>query len=267
MPNCSNLFDGQMYKLDRVTEMKTNSEGLRDYEFPIEKPNNTIRIIVLGDSYTEGVGVEINETYSKQLEILLNNNSKTNIEVFNFGVSGYNTLDEVNIFFEKGVKYNADIILIGYLYNDIDNQTQIRKITNYLLEKKKLPGNENLDIWKEKRKIIQKERTHVSHSEQFKIINESLNLLASNINEEIEVLIFSFWGTPKWQNEFLNSICKKRGWHIIQLNWIQNKYLEDVDIHPKDAHPSRFAHNLVAKKLYSYLISEFPEIKSNKSEI
>jgi hypothetical protein len=45
-----------------------NSYGLRDREFPLEKPPNTYRILMLGDSYTFGIGSNLEDTFSKRLE-------------------------------------------------------------------------------------------------------------------------------------------------------------------------------------------------------
>lgn len=73
VPDSTSLFDGFDVKLDRVTHVRINSRGFRDYEYTIEKPQNTYRIIVLGDSFTFGLGVELNETYPKLLEESINN--------------------------------------------------------------------------------------------------------------------------------------------------------------------------------------------------
>ncbi len=53
-------------------EVKVNSKGLREYEYDYEKPPNTYRILVLGDSITFGWGVAFEKTYSKILEKKLN---------------------------------------------------------------------------------------------------------------------------------------------------------------------------------------------------
>lgn len=45
-----------------------NSLGYRDREFTIEKPSDTYRIAVVGDSVTFGVGVELEETFVKGIE-------------------------------------------------------------------------------------------------------------------------------------------------------------------------------------------------------
>src|SRR3989344_7830887 len=52
--------------------VKINSEGLRDYEYRIKKPDNTFRIVVLGDSMVFGYGLDLEDTFPKFLERKLN---------------------------------------------------------------------------------------------------------------------------------------------------------------------------------------------------
>src|SRR5712692_1770548 len=49
-----------------------NSLGLRDKEISREKPAGTRRILMLGDSFTEGNGVDETETFSSRLQAKLN---------------------------------------------------------------------------------------------------------------------------------------------------------------------------------------------------
>ena len=57
---------------DFKVQVKINSKGLRDNEYPYEKPDDTYRILMLGDSFTFGYGVNIEDTMAKVLEENLN---------------------------------------------------------------------------------------------------------------------------------------------------------------------------------------------------
>ena len=64
--------------LKEKTEYYVNSDSLReDKEYAINKPASTFRIITLGDSFTYGSSVHLQENYPKQLENLLNNSKCT----------------------------------------------------------------------------------------------------------------------------------------------------------------------------------------------
>jgi len=94
-----------------------NSDGLRDGEYLVEK-GDAYRIIFLGDSLTFGWGVEQEDTFGYILEEEIGKNAPT--EIINFGTGNYNTEQEVNLFFEKGVKYNPDKVVLFYFINDAE---------------------------------------------------------------------------------------------------------------------------------------------------
>jgi hypothetical protein len=58
-------IEGYSKTADYEMYVKINSRGLRDREFPFEKPANTLRIGVFGDSFTFGEGVQNDEAYPK----------------------------------------------------------------------------------------------------------------------------------------------------------------------------------------------------------
>jgi hypothetical protein len=102
--------------------IKTNSQGLRDFEIGPKKPNET-RILVLGDSFTWGDGVDSDQTYPKQLEELLNRHcegaEKTRYLVINAGVPEWGLAQMWLYLKEYGVKYQPDAVLLGLFDLDI----------------------------------------------------------------------------------------------------------------------------------------------------
>ena len=67
-----------------------NSAGYRGVEYSVEKPAGVTRIVTLGDSVAYGLGVNAEDTFSKKLEELMNDNSPDSTQVLNLGVPGYN---------------------------------------------------------------------------------------------------------------------------------------------------------------------------------
>ncbi len=114
------------------TEIRTNSIGWRDYEY--DSSTDNYRIMILGDSITFGWGVDFNYTFPKILERLLRENNK-NTEVINTGVGNYNSEMEVNAFFEKGIKYGPDMIVLAYYINDAEITHKNPGAIAYILQK------------------------------------------------------------------------------------------------------------------------------------
>lgn len=97
---------------------RSNRLGFRDRDRELKKPAGTYRILVLGDSITMGLGVERTEevfTHVLERELLGRGYAA---EVLNFGVSGYNTQQEVELLADKGLPFAPDLVILAYCLND-----------------------------------------------------------------------------------------------------------------------------------------------------
>jgi lysophospholipase L1-like esterase len=85
------------------------------FDYPIDKPPNTYRIIALGDSYTFGLGVDTKDNWPEQLEDQLNKNINCNqnkkFEVINLAMSGYGVEYISHRYLTRGIKYKPDLII------------------------------------------------------------------------------------------------------------------------------------------------------------
>lgn len=87
--------------------IQTNSYGMRSSR-PYEKqpPPGWRRILLFGDSFTDGYGVSNRERFSDLLE-----NTLGQTEVLNFGLSGSGTDQQVLIFENLGGDFGGDVVL------------------------------------------------------------------------------------------------------------------------------------------------------------
>ncbi len=108
--------DGRTYWVIRSPGY--NSDGFRDREHAVEKPEGTQRIMCIGDSVTLGHGVKMSETYSAYLQSIFEQ-LKLPVEVFNVAVSGWSTLQEVAAYRQIARKYSPDHIILGFCFNDV----------------------------------------------------------------------------------------------------------------------------------------------------
>jgi hypothetical protein len=105
-----------------------NSDGLRDKEHSTTKPENTYRIAVIGDSFSEAIQVNAEETFwsaiAQQLPSCPALQGKT-VEVINFGVGDYGTAQELMTLKHHVWKYSPDLVLLEiFTGNDIVNNSQ-----------------------------------------------------------------------------------------------------------------------------------------------
>jgi hypothetical protein len=95
--------------------LSTNSKGFRGKkDFPYSKNKEKLRILILGDSFTFGDEVSDDETYSYYLQEML-----PHTEVINMGVHGYGHDQMLILLKEEGLKYQPDIVILGFLALDM----------------------------------------------------------------------------------------------------------------------------------------------------
>jgi lysophospholipase L1-like esterase len=102
-------------------DVATNAAKLRDRNYPLQKPADTTRVLMLGDSITMGWGVEVSDTVAKRLEVDFSERyPNRHFEVINAGVGNYNTAMEVSWFLSSGLAYEPDIVVLNYFVNDAE---------------------------------------------------------------------------------------------------------------------------------------------------
>ena len=135
-----------VWKQEGNAVVKINSDGLRDVEHAIEKPQDVFRIAVLGDSYMEAFQVDFENSFPSLLQHKLQHKGTLagkKIEVINFGCAGYGTARELIMLQQRVWKYKPDLVLLAFLTaNDIrDNSKTLNKvdyIPYYYLDKDKV---------------------------------------------------------------------------------------------------------------------------------
>jgi len=114
-PNYDGWFAG--------VRVRINALGFRDArDYQLEKKPNTFRILVLGDSVTFGHGALSDTTYPFLLEQRLKQwRPDVNWEVWNLGVPGYNTTQELKYLERVGPTYQPDLVIVGFYENDLSD--------------------------------------------------------------------------------------------------------------------------------------------------
>jgi hypothetical protein len=122
------------YRKEGEAYVRINSDGLRDREHAIAKPQDTFRIAVVGDSYCEAFSVSLEEAFWSVMEKKLeecNAFPGRKIEVINFGVSGYGAAQELLTLREKVWKYSPDLVLLAVTTNnDVTDNSRALKQTD-----------------------------------------------------------------------------------------------------------------------------------------
>lgn len=120
-------------KLQRAefqTLISTNRFGMRGRDLAQQKAPGTYRILMLGDSFTMGKGVEDNETFSVLLEHRLNKRGRR-VEVLNGGVVSYSPALSYLALRENLAKLDPDLVVLNFDMSDLVQEEAYRRIAVY----------------------------------------------------------------------------------------------------------------------------------------
>ncbi|HUG52755.1 MAG TPA: SGNH/GDSL hydrolase family protein [Vicinamibacteria bacterium] len=113
-----------------AVEFRYNALRFRDEELG-PKPPGVRRVIVVGDSFTEGQGVKEPDTYPRLLEGLLNRAGAGRWEVRNAGRRGTDFPD-LYAAFEQVLPFDADVIVLGMVLNDAERSAEFQARQTYV---------------------------------------------------------------------------------------------------------------------------------------
>ena len=116
-------IEDQFVAFDCENHVQQNHHGFRGTAYPFDR-TTAGRLLVLGDSYTWGYGVDEEQIFTT----ILQRQADPRLEVVNLGVSGYGTDQELLLYRKLGRKFQADQVLLAVTpYTDLmDNQFAVR---------------------------------------------------------------------------------------------------------------------------------------------
>lgn len=249
-----------------------------------DKKKDTFRIIVVGDSFTFGNGVEKNETYSYFLEQKLNQNDGSGLkyEVLNFAMLGYD-LTQINSLVQEQIPYfNPDLVIYGYSINDLnavgyakkDKEVvkifEEQKIVPYLFD---VPHNpwmlEHLATYRfinlRGTRVIRKMYPEYKSKEyplSQRISENMVNQILKTCNKNnISFYILNIPpGVEGVRDRFIEPIANKNNINYLDLEWELGKYnKEDIRLGNKtedkfkSVYFSKEGHEIIAGILYKDL--------------
>ncbi len=106
-PNSDVIFKGaEGFYMGRVNEF-----GYLGKAYPIQKASNVIRIVILGDSYIEGMQLFERHHFKEKLENCLSDKFHKKVEILNFGIGGIDFRDMYFNYNHKAKKFSPDIVM------------------------------------------------------------------------------------------------------------------------------------------------------------
>ena len=235
---------------DRPITGKINSYGWRDKEWTIEKPDNTYRIAILGDSFVEAFQVETERTFLALVEEKLNKNNETNFELMNFGISGATQTEELIILKNDVIKFSPDAVILFFLpgndIEDVNKETAPNKLRPfYQIQNDNKLALDTSFVNNREYKIKALINPFKKNSALISIFCEKFNLYKQQKNKKDvdkrlsgTLSLYTNHPEPKYQNNYnLNKIlikkmveyCKKKNIQFLLVTINLDAYISEKD--------------------------------------
>lgn len=243
----------------KLVGFKTNSQGLRDKEYSLEKPANTFRVAVIGGSFTVPAGVEIDEAFHSILESRLNQEfPDLSYEFINFGVSGYRINNKIATLKHKALKYNPDLILFildgsqftedeEKEFNPKSKKNQFFQSFIYkLISKNKLFKNDN-----KHQEFLDK---HKAGLNQLDLILKELSNISKKNNVPVCIVVLDHDYTHYELSGEIKQLAEMNNlYHSNTIPSFQDTNIRDLTIYNIDIHPNAEANRIFADAIYNDL--------------
>jgi len=259
-----------------------NADFFRDRNFTTSKPDGTTRIEVIGDSFSFGSGVEVNQRFSDILQAKLNNQNKGNFEVYNTSTPGWESKDELGYLQNKASMFDFDVVILSYFLNDIYkdrafdlpfyNPSLMRFMENPYLKPifkrsvfietmtakfLNVSNSVSFDINNREIKLYNDPQTWANHTKTLQDIID----LTHKRNQKLIVVIFPYLDfvsqkpyPAKAVHAKIDNFFNEQNIVVIDLYPILKNYPpEKLKASKYDIHPSPFVHRIVAGKLFELL--------------
>jgi lysophospholipase L1-like esterase len=264
-PNLNGKFMGVGYS--------SNSHGMRDKEYTIEKPDNTQRLLAIGDSVLFGWGVEQEHTYLNIIEDTLNQSGglgTKKFEALNFGTPGYNTAMEIALLENKALKFSADLILLHVVNNDLEVPLFMMKPQNIFALNKSFLLNfissNKPDLVRHSQKTSDSIIQEYRHLSGFEAFSQVLSKLAQIANERDIPVIIIHGMLNEIMSKRLRKFAKKNSFSLVDVKpFIDQIVIEQaISDNPKarakalqisstDSHPNALGNQAYARAVLDAL--------------
>jgi hypothetical protein len=257
---------------------RVNNAGFRGRDFRLER-GDAVRVAFLGDSFCWGHGVKEEDHFIVLLEERLRGSELFDgrFELYNFGMSAYNTTHEVALLKSRVLAYRPDVSVLWYFLNDAaDEGTMAFMGGNNLLpeyrKKSRLldailyPIDSRLG---EARMVRHYSSSYRPGAKQLRRTRRALKRFAQICKREGIIPVLAVHPVlldlgPDYPfleaHRTILSLAQRLGITAFDLlPHYEGHSAESLWVHPVDQHPNHIAHRLIADGFYDDLVSVIRE--------
>jgi lysophospholipase L1-like esterase len=250
-------------------EVSINAHGLREREMGPARPNRP-RLVMLGNSVTFGWGVEVEDTYGRQLEDVLSGHFGLDVETVNTGVAGYNTIQMLRYTERHGTALQPDALVLMFVENDVDplgpTPEELASLGGYLKHPRL-----NLEFALGRSRVysmarhlipglILRPKVAVSDPGWDTAMASMRELAAWSRERQVPLLVFFFRMLPSEKTDLLyaelRAVAAEEQFELVDvLPWYAGINPRDLTVSFVDAHPNGAGHRILAEGMAETMVA------------
>ena len=175
-----------------------NDMGFRDVHHNRERTDHVHRVIVVGDSVSEGAEVAWESIFASQLQDRLG----VDYEIINLAMSGLNTPQEIHLLEKEGLVYKPDTVILNFVLNDVDFYTEYFAAKRFEQEKDSTIGLLGMSISPKAKRLLKS-------SALIYFVKERVENLVGRLMGKQETNYFvQLWDKPENRKKILEGFAR-----------------------------------------------------------
>jgi hypothetical protein len=252
----------------KLAKFNTNADGLRDKHYDRLKPANTIRIAVIGDSFTMPSGVNLEDSFHAIIEEELNNlYENVDYQVINFGVGGYCQSQYVSVLRHKAIEYQPDLVIIGFCPEN-DHEILPEDVIERPYTEKAIENSFFRSfVFKSLVKIFTTfQRDQYANTDSFvsmlyddqlknmKLQFSAFGAIAENYGIPILIVYLHYINNREYA-EIIGRLASEHSLLFLNVSTaFEGEEINKFRIYPTDRHPNKKAHDVFSQQILEYLM-------------
>jgi hypothetical protein len=228
----------RVVKIATDIELTPEFQQIQNGSFRVEETD--LRVLVIGDSYIHGGGIDFNDNFSQQLKNMLASEQLAQDDVWVLDASqpSSNTLDNNLTYFQFADKFKPQFVVLGHNINDVEgnlNKALVSEDTSAKApDERQISGGEALSTIRKIYRIV-----YQSKFLQFTLHNIHKNLKINGIvipNSRFDYILKSYstdkenWKQSKKLLEEIIADANARGIQLIVFQFPETNLLEHAEL-------------------------------------
>lgn len=262
------------FRPGRRVDYHMNNLGFRGADVAPMKPPGVRRLALVGDSFTFGAGVHVEDRFVTLLPERLAERGEPDVEVFDFAVGGWDTAQEIAYLEQAGLDLAPDLVVVVYVLNDADDAGAIDLWTGFVSHQERGPfAWSHLARWLRGR--LGRRELGRRYVEQLVEVSSGVDHLwqqsfadlargrdltkARGARFAVAIFPFLYLLDERYPfrpvHERVLAACRAEGIEVLDLfGAFEGQDYEDLWVHASDQHPNERGHAIAADALADWIV-------------